>query len=399
MKGTETYHKALELLRQGITSKGFVASTGSRANYHRIWARDSVITGLSALLTDDKELIEGMRKSLIALKANQHSRGMIPSNMEIDIRGKVKKVSYGTLTGKVDADLWFIIGVFLYFRKTKDRGFIKEMRQALSKVFKILAIWEFNDRGLLYIPQGGNWADEFVLEGYNLTEQLLYYWALKEAVQVYDSEFYAKKAGRLKELISINYWPSENNSGEAYNKIAFTHLLESGTINYWMPGFRPSGYFTYFDCLAHALTLILGINQPFQKQKIITHIETIAFGLKDFLVPAFWPVIKNTDVEWNTLQNNWIYQFRNRPGEYQNGGIWSVFNGLLIAGLYKSNESELADKLKQALYRAIKMPDNQYGFYEYLNVSNWSPGGAKHQLWSAAGVIFAEKAAQNIFLA
>ncbi len=399
MNGTETYHKGVDLLRQGITSNGFVASTGFRANYHRIWARDSVITGLSALLTDEKELIEGMRKSLIALKTNQHSYGMIPSNMEIDSRDKVKNVSYGTLTGKVDASLWFVIGTFLFFNKTKDQNFLKEMQQAIRKVFKMLAIWEFNGRGLLYIPQGGNWADEFVLEGYNLTEQLLYYWALEEASQVYDSGLYAEKARRLKKLIMVNYWPSEKNKRKAYHKTALDHQLESGTTDHWMAGFKPSGYFTFFDCLAHALTFILGINDTFQKQKVTTRIETIASGMKDFLVPSFQPVIKYGDAEWNILQNNRTYQFRNRPGEYQNGGVWPVFNGLLIAGLYKSNEKELADKLRQALYRAVEMPDNQYGFYEYLNSNSWSADGMKHQLWSAAGVIFAENAAQNVFLA
>ena len=399
MNSTEAYRKGVELIRQGITSNGFVASTGFRANYHRIWARDSVITGLSALLTNDKELIEGMRKTLISLKANQHKSGMIPSNMEIVARGKMKNVSYGTLTGKVDASLWFVIGAFLYYNKTKDQDFIKEMKLTIQKIFKMLEIWEFNGRGLLYVPQGGNWADEFVLEGYNLTEQLLYYWALKEASRIYGSEYHAEKARKLKELIMVNYWPSEFNKEKAYHKVAYVYQLEHGTTEHWMAGFKPSGYFTFFDCLSHALTFILSINQESQKQKIITRIETIASGMNDFLVPAFQPVVKNRDAEWNSLQNNLTYQFRNRPGEYQNGGVWPVFNGLLIAGLYKSNQKELAGKLRQALYRAVEMPDNQYGFYEYININNWSPDGVKHQLWSAAGVIFAENAAQNKFLA
>ncbi len=399
MSGTGAYCKGVALIRQGITSNGFVASTGFHANYHRIWARDSVITGLGALLTGEKVLIEGMRKTLIALEAHQHYSGMIPSNMEIDARGKIKHVSYGTLTGKVDASLWFVIGTFLYFNKTKDQNFINEMNQAVLKIFKMLEIWEFNGRGLLYIPQGGNWADEFVLEGYNLTEQLLYYWALKEASWVYGSGLYAEKVRKLKELIIVNYWPSEINIEKAYHKMAFVHQIEQGTTKHWLAGFKPSGYFTFFDCLAHALTFILDINQASQKQKITTRIETIASGLKDFLVPAFQPVIKNRDAGWNSLQNNRTYQFRNRPGEYQNGGVWPVFNGLLIAGLYKSGEKELADKLRRALYRAVEMPDNQYGFYEYININNWSPDGVKYQLWSAAGVIFAETAAQNKFLA
>ena len=78
--------------------------------------------------------------------------------------------------------------------------------------------------------------------------------------------------------------------------------------------------------------------------------------------------------------------------------MWPVFNGLLIAGLYKVNEIKLADKLRQALLRAVALPDNKYGFYEYVDAKTWSVGGTKHQLWSAAGVIFAENAAQNIYL-
>jgi hypothetical protein len=44
------------------------------------------------------------------------------------------------------------------------------------------------------------------------------------------------------------------------------------------------------------------------------------------------------------------------------------------------------------------LPEGQYGFYEYIDSINWHPGGVKHQLWSAAGLILAEKAAQNIFI-
>ncbi len=398
MNGTEAYFKALELLRQGITPNGYLASIGHHTNYHRIWTRDGVITGLSALLTNKKDLIEGMRNTLLALKANQHDSGFIPSNIEVDADGEIKGVSYGTITGKVDANLWFVIGTCLYFNKTQDHQFKDEMRLTILKTFKMLTIWEFNARGLLYIPQGGNWADEFVLEGYNLTEQLLYYWALSEAAQVYGSELFSKKAEELKELIKVNYWPSEENIERAYHKTAFVHQLVSGKTNYWMAGFKPSGYFSYFDCLAQALSFLLNFNSISQKQKITARIESIISGLKGFLLPSFFPSINKAGIEWDTLQNNWTYQFRNLPGEYQNGGGWPVFNGLLIAGLYKSNETVLANKLRQALYSAIALPDNQYGFYEYIDANTGLPGGVKHQLWSAAGVIFAENAAKNNFL-
>jgi len=398
MNGAEAYNKAIELLRQGITPGGYLAATGHQANYHRIWARDGIITGLSALLTNDKELIAGLRKTILTLKANQHKTGMIPSNVEIDAQGKVKEVSYGTITGKVDADLWFIIGTCLYFKKTQDQEFKDDMLTAIRKIFKVLAMWEFNGRGLLYVPQGGNWADEFVMEGYNLSEQFLYYWALSEAAQVYESDLFSKKAQRLKELIVINYWPHEENIERAYHKTAYHKQLAITKTDYWMAGFKSSGYYNYFDCFAHALSFMLEINSTVQKKKITASINTITTELKDFLVPSFYPFIKETGDAWNTLQSNWTYQFRNFPGEYQNGGVWPIFNGLLIAGLYKSNENVLADKLRQALYRAVEMPDKQYGFYEYLDANNWTAGGVNHQLWSAAGVIFVENAAHNNFI-
>jgi hypothetical protein len=35
------------------------------------------------------------------------------------------------------------------------------------------ATWEFNNKGLLYVPLSGNWADEYITDGYVLYDQLL----------------------------------------------------------------------------------------------------------------------------------------------------------------------------------------------------------------------------------
>lgn len=395
---SETYVKSVDLIRQGLTPEGYLAALEAHANYHRVWARDGIITGLAAILSNENDLIEGLKHTLLTLKTYQHSNGMIPSNIEFDINGNPEKISYGRLTGKVDTELWFIIGSCIYFNKTKDHQFKREVHQSIEKIIHLLQSWEFNGRGLLYVPQGGNWADEFILEGYNLSEQLLYYWALMEASRVFESELLQIKAQRLKQIIQINYWPSAENEDDAYHKTAFARLAKQGDVNYWIAGFKPSGYFHYFDCFAHALSFLLELNSASQIQNIKSSIEGIISGLDDTLLPSFYPFIEKGKPGWETLQNSWTCQFRNYPGAYQNGGVWPVFNGLLIAGLYKLNEINLADKLRQALLRAVALPDNTYGFYEYIDAKTWSVGGTKHQLWSAAGVIFAENAAQNIFL-
>lgn len=392
-----TYKKAVELLKSGLTSGGYVASLDAKANYRRIWARDGVITGLAALLTGEEDMIVGFKSTLLTLQKHQHKSGMIPSNVAVDDTGKVTSVSYGTLAGKVDTALWFALGVLIYARKTGDRDFLNRMQPSVEQVFSLLLSWEFNARGLLYVPKGGNWADEFVLEGYNLSEQLLYYWALKEAVLVDDT--FLEKAEKLKEIIRVNFWPEVGNESKAYHATAFAKQIKKGPVRHWMAGFNPGGYLEYYDCFAHALTFILQLNTQTQRDTIISSQKQIVSELPNALLPSFWPVIREEDsIFWKALQSNWLYEFRNDPGQYQNGGVWPVFNGLLAAGLYRSGEHKAAGSINKALNHLVSLPEQHYGFYEYAGAFNGKPGGAIHQLWSAAGVIVAEKAAQDIYI-
>ena len=391
-----TYTKAVALLRKGLTAEGYVAALDDKANYRRIWARDGIITGLGGLLTREEDLTEGLKNTLLTLKAHQHAFGMIPSNVAFDKNKKLRSVSYGTLSGKVDAALWYVLGVFIYVRKTGDTAFLHRMKDSVDKVFQLLQSWEFNGRGLLYVPQGGHWADEYMLEGYNLSEQLLYYWALTEAAAI--DECLETKSMALKESIRINYWPEEENPKRSYHKTAFEKQLQQEATHFWLPGFKPSGYFDVFDCFAHALTFLLDLNQGKQQEDILKSMHQITSQLSDPLLPSFWPPVAPGDAGWDVLIQNWLFEFRNDPGNYQNGGIWPVFNGLLISGLYRSGEEKRADEMKEALENAVGLPNGEFGFYEYLGAYNRNPGGAKYQLWSAAGVIFAEKATQQIFL-
>ena len=212
-----------------------------------------MITGLAALLTGEEDMIVGFKSTLLTLQKHQHKSGMIPSNVAVDDTGKVTSVSYGTLAGKVDTALWFALGVLIYARKTGDRDFLNRMQPSVEQVFSLLLSWEFNARGLLYVPKGGNWADEFVLEGYNLSEQLLYYWALKEAVLVDDT--FLEKAEKLKEIIRVNFWPEVGNESKAYHATAFAKQIKKGPVRHWMAGFNPGGYLEYYDCFAHALII------------------------------------------------------------------------------------------------------------------------------------------------
>src|SRR5581483_7143727 len=123
---TEAYQQALALLRRCLTPAGFVASAVATDNYARVWARDGMISGLAALASGDDELIKGMECTLDTLAKHQGPHGEIPSNVSLD----GDQVSYGMLAGRVDALLWYVIGVCAYLDYTRHNS--RKVRYWLS---------------------------------------------------------------------------------------------------------------------------------------------------------------------------------------------------------------------------------------------------------------------------
>ena len=74
----EGYRKALDLLGECSRPEGFLASPTDDENYRRVWGRDSVIIGLAALLTDDKELHDTFKHSLETLAATRDPMARYP---------------------------------------------------------------------------------------------------------------------------------------------------------------------------------------------------------------------------------------------------------------------------------------------------------------------------------
>ena len=75
----------------------------SPEGYPHVWARDSVITSLGALLTPGHEAC--LRISLQTLAGPQSELGAIPNNVSV-ATGRLDH----TNAGAVDSNLWFILG-------------------------------------------------------------------------------------------------------------------------------------------------------------------------------------------------------------------------------------------------------------------------------------------------
>lgn len=394
------YQEALQVMHRCCTEHGFLATPTERDNYSRIWGRDSAIIGLAALLSEDEELIAGCRRSLETLARHQGPHGEIPSNVDPE----TERVSYGGTAGRVDASLWFVVACGEYWRRTGDEDLLREMLKPLEKVRFLLGAWEFNTRGLLYIPPTGDWADEYLHSGYVLYDQLLYLQAQKEYCAIHkffhdtgDHDLESRVA-RLKHLIRDNYW-FRNERGtpdDVYHEVLYEkgHAAASHRRGvYWMPFFSPFGYGFRFDLMANSLVMLLGVADDEQCEAVDSYIADEIVQKDAMLLPAFDPVITPKSEQWDDLQVSFSHTFKNAPYEYHNGGLWPLVTGFYAASLAKRGRVELARQYVTGIQRANQreMDGREWSFPEYLHGRDHSAGGMGPMGWSAAAAVIAEQ--------
>jgi GH15 family glucan-1,4-alpha-glucosidase len=388
--------QAQALLKKCATAHGFLASPTDNDNYRRIWARDGIIIGLAALMTGDGEIVTALGDTLKTLADRQGPHGEIPSNVDVNSG----RVSYGGMTGRVDADLWFVIGCGEYWQVTQDAAFIERMMPAIEKVIFLLGAWEFNNRGLLYVPATGDWADEYVHNGYILYDQLLYLQALRtlhhlrRRITGSDDHDLRTRISLLKHRIQDNYWFGSDAKipDDVYHEILFEKGRKAAdrcTRQYWLPFFSPHGYGYRFDGFANVLASLLEVSTPSRRQTVDAYIDRHIVPDKIKLLPAFHPVIKPVDKDWEELQITFSYSFKNRPYEFQNGGLWPMVTGFYVADLARRGKTTEAEDYLAGIHgaNAMSMGDRQWGFPEYVNGSDFSAGGNRQQCWSASAAL------------
>lgn len=401
---SEGYDRACQLLYACSLPEGFLASPTEDTNYRRIWARDGVIIGLAGLLTQDHDLVTTLKHTLETLANYQGPHGEIPSNVD----PASERISYGGTTGRVDASLWFIIGCAEYWQATGDDAFLERILPTIEKVRFLLGAWEFNNRGLLYVPLTGDWADEYLQNGYVLYDQLLYLQA-QRALCVLHAHRYGsvdhallERVSRLRHVIRANYWFDEGE--EVSDDIYHETLYEKGRAaashyagRYWTPFFSPTGYGYRFDAFANVLTSLLEVADENQRECVDQFIEQEMLQEALPLLPAFHPVIEPVDEDWKHLQMTFSYTFKNKPYEFQNGGLWPMITGFYVADLARRGNKEAAARFLKAVHEAnaLEMEGEPWSFPEFVHGKKLTAGGTRHQGWSAAGAIVGHHALQG----
>jgi len=379
----EAYTESLNLLKRAVIEGGFTASLENTANYRRVWSRDGVIAGLAALGSNDNGLIGVFAQTLDTLSKHQDRTGRIASNVSL----ADDQVSFGTTVGRVDATLWFVIGVCQYYLRVGDDDMLARYRSYVLKALFYLECLELNGRGLLFIPQGGDWADEYINHGYVLYDQILYYIALSNSYQVFNDPDLKDRADRVKALIRVNYFPQVENvsSPWVYNQTLFKLCLK----DYRPP--LPLTYFTAFsagyhtDNFANSLLLLTDILDDSDKGLIKQEVWSRFSELP--IIPAFDPVIEKGDRYYDDLERHYIFEFRNRPYEFHNGGLWPLIHGFFLASDQGNGERE-----RRLTDLASFLAADDFLFPEFYHGRSFKPGGIPEHSFSASGYALAYQA-------
>ena len=359
------YDDAVALLVALSGSDGIHASLAGPANYRAVFARDAVMAGIAGLLVENDAIASGLVRTLEQLRALQGRQGQIASNYELRT-GLSAVASFGTLAPRLDAATWYLLGIAAGARAgALDPG---AFHSSATAVVNLLDGIEYNGRHLLYVPQGGNWADEYVYEGYILYDQVLRAWALRLLAETFAEPAWSAKSTEIGRTIGERFWPPD--TAEPARPVA--------TVS-------PTGHRDTFDLAACALLALSNLAAP----RGATALEWLARRFLDRgeLPPAFHPIIDEHDPEWAALQRYHLHGFRNQPHEYHNGGVWPIWLGWLALALASAGKIQDVACL-QDLVTARIAGAGRWRFEEYFHGLTGKPGGISEMAYSATGVVF-----------
>lgn len=372
------YHNAIAVLHRCSSDIGFLASSENKDNYRRVWARDGVVCGLAALASKDQTLIATFKKTLQTLGDFQHDLGIIPSNVYFS--DGQPKISYGGLVGRTDTTCWYLLGLALYVQETNDWAFLEETQPIIQKALRLLDTWEYNTGGLLYVPLSGNWADEYIVEGYVLFDQVLRLWGLSALQQLQPAADLKSKIAQIRTKIYDNF--IQLDEAKSLHPRTFSMVT---TQEYVPACFSPAGYKNYFDAFGTAILLFTDLVPTNRAEKMADFVSSLTQETKTKLVPAFWPPVFETDAEYRLLSENHKYEFRNAAYEYHNAGSWCMVNGFAGVALAQHGKVAEATTLLKAVNEANSLGEN--GFYEHHHSLTAEPKGTRYCAWSAAGQV------------
>ena len=340
--------------------------------YPEPYTRDLMFSVFGIAVSDNKKLMDSIRKVLETLAKNQTERGHIPSLVHNDED-----------RGSSDTTPLFLVGVGIFRKATGESDFLNA---AVEKALTWMEYQSPSDRYLVAQQPTSDWRDEQWVTGYGLFVNTLVYSYLRLLGK-------DNRAERMRQEMSR----FTITAGTIHN-----HVHEGLVVKH-KPYYAFWSYKIYsserFDLLGNSLAILSGIASPTRTGEMISWIEEECAGMKKSgdlaldLPPNFFPFIKPEDPDWLPR-----YEIYNKPGEYHNGGIWPFICGFYVAALVAAKRYTLAKEKLVELTHCIKLSANEkidYGFNEWIKAQDGKPMGQDWQTWSAALYLYAVKCVED----
>ncbi len=393
------FEKAQTILKSECSPIGLIASP---EGYPHVWARDSVITSLGALLTPGHELC--LKRSLETLAGQQSELGAIPNNVSM-ATGRLDH----TNAGSVDSNLWFILGHAFQYRASADIEFLRRQWPALEQALLWLRYQDSNGCGLLEVHEAADWADLLANRFNILYDNVLWYAALRAMAEMADAigqigDRYDEMAGDVRHKLRIVLWVGPENDAE-WGDSCPGHTEWQHTLSqidpvlvkrpYFLPyvAFRDFG--DYCDVFGNLLAILFDVANPAQEKRILDYLYQVGIA-EPYPVRVLHPVIHPGNKDWREYYRN---NNLNLPEQYHNGGIWPFVGGFYVAALVKASRSDEARRQLAKLAEVNRFGvDEEWEFNEWCHGRTGQPMGYPHQAWSAGMYVFAYRCVQEGFI-
>jgi Alkaline and neutral invertase len=346
--------------------------------YPEPYTRDLMIAAFGMAVSGEGELIDCLRRVLLALAENQSRLGHIPSLAHDP-----------TEVGASDTTPLFLIGLELYRRASGEKDFLAE------SAVKALTWMDHQSPGagrLITQMPTSDWRDEQWVPGNGL---------YVNALALIYLRFYGREgqAEAMRRAINRADFERRRMGVRIPEGLRCVSKPYYALWSYkWMNSER-------FDLLGNSLAILGGAASSKRAGEIIDWVEEACEDLRQRgelraveqpvgeLPPCLLPFIYPGEEDWRSR-----YAQFNRPGEYHNGGVWPFVCGFYIAALVKAGRQELAESKLSALAEAVRKgrdPGLSFGFNEWLRAQDGLPIGQDWQTWSAGMYLYACEAVRR----
>lgn len=365
-------HAAIEVLLHNSHGPYHGLPRTAGWGYPEPYTRDLMLSIFGVAVTNNKKLLESIRKVLETLAKNQTAHGHIPSLVhDQDDRGSS------------DSTPLFLLGTGIYRKVTGEPDFLKD---AVDKALVWMEYQSPSDRFLVAQQPTSDWRDEQWVLGYGLFVNTLVY-------------SYLRILGKYDKAEKIHHDMHRFTITEG---VIHKHVHEGLTVKH-KPYYALWSYKVLsserFDLLGNSIAILSGIASRSRAEDMISWIEEECDNMKKNgdlnvnLPPNFFPYVHSSDPDWHPR-----YDIFNKPGEYHNGGIWPFVCGFYVSALVAARKYTLAYEKLIALTELIKLRATdkvQFGFNEWIKAQTGEPMGQDWQTWSAALYLYALKCVEE----